>query len=252
VSFDVAADAYGRFVGAWSEPLAPAFADLAGVVRGDRVLDVGCGPGALTAELVRRLGPDAVAAIDPSAPFVAAVRARFPDLDVRRAAAEDLPFADATFDRTLAQLVVHFMDDPVRGVIEMARVTCPGGTVAAAVWDHAGGGGPLTAFWRAVHDVDPDAPGEAALPGTREGHLAELVRAAGLGDVRSTSLGVTRTFATVDDWWEAFTFGVGPAGAYLARVSPEVRDAVRRRSAELLPSPPFTLTARAWAVRAAV
>ena len=96
-------------------------ADFGGVHAGQAVLDVGCGPGALTVELVRRLGPDAVAAVDPSEPFIAAARERHPGVDVRLSTAEDLPYPDGTFDATLAQLVVHFMSDPVAGLAEMAQ-----------------------------------------------------------------------------------------------------------------------------------
>ncbi len=142
MTFNVAADAYGKFMGQYSEPLAVPFADAAGVRAGQRALDVGCGPGALTAQLVERLGADAVSAIDPSPPFVAAMRERFPAVDVHAGVAEMLPFPDDDFDLALAQLVVHFMDDPVAGLREMARVTRPGGSIAACVWDHAGGGGP--------------------------------------------------------------------------------------------------------------
>ena len=101
------------------------------------MLDVGCGPGALTAELVRRLGPGSVSAVDPSEPFVAAARERHPGVDVQRASAEELPFEDQEFDAALAQLVVHFMADPVAGLREMARVTREQGVVAACVWDLA-------------------------------------------------------------------------------------------------------------------
>jgi ubiquinone/menaquinone biosynthesis C-methylase UbiE len=169
VSFDVAADAYGRFMGRFSRPLAVQFVELAEPQAGQRVLDVGCGPGALTAQLVSRLGPASVSAIDPSAPFVAAIQSRFPGVDVRLGAAEDLPFDDESFDSALAQLVVHFMKDPVVGLSEMARVTRPGGWVAACVWDHGGGAGPLSTFWASVQDVDPSAAGEADLPGSRGG-----------------------------------------------------------------------------------
>ena len=79
MSFDVSADAYMRFMGRYSEPLAVLFADLAEVGPGQRVLDVGCGPGALTAELVRRVGAGAVSAVEPSESFVAAVRERLPE-----------------------------------------------------------------------------------------------------------------------------------------------------------------------------
>jgi ubiquinone/menaquinone biosynthesis C-methylase UbiE len=138
MSFVVAADAYDRFMGRYSVPLAPRFADFAAVAPGQHVLDVGCGPGALTAELVKRVGPDAVSAVDPSEPFVAAARERHPGVTVERAAAEQLPFGVGAFDAALAQLVVHFMTDPVAGLREMARVTREGGVVAACVWDLAG------------------------------------------------------------------------------------------------------------------
>ena len=250
MSFDVTADAYARFMGRYYEPLAVQFAELAGVRPGQRVLDVGCGPGALTAQLVDRLGADAVAAIDPSAPFVAAVRARFPAVDVRTGVAEHLPFPDDSFDVVLAQLVVHFMADPVSGLAEMARVIIPGGLVAACVWDHAGDGGPLAMFWRAVHDIDPDAPGEAGLAGAREGHLAELCRSAGLSDIESSMLTVRVRSATFADWWEPFTLGVGPAGAYVSALDQPTRDVLQSRCAELLPPAPFEVAASAWCVQA--
>ena len=146
MSFFVAAAAYDRFMGRYSRLLSAQMADLAGVRDGQQALDVGCGPGALTAELVARLGPGGVAAVDPSAPFVAAARERFPGIAVQQAPAEQLPFPDDRFDAALAQLVVHFMADPLAGLREMRRVTRPGGGVAACVWDHAGGRGPLGVF----------------------------------------------------------------------------------------------------------
>jgi ubiquinone/menaquinone biosynthesis C-methylase UbiE len=168
VGFAVAAGAYDRFIGRYSVRLAPSFADFAGIAPGNRVLDVGCGPGALTTELVRRLGVAAVAAVDPSEQFAAAASARHIGIDVRVAAAEELPFADAEFDAAFAQLVVHFMNDPVRGLAEMARVTRNGGALAACVWDHAGGQTPLAPFWHAVHELDPNAADESSLAaGTR-------------------------------------------------------------------------------------
>src|ERR671936_2140004 len=180
MTFSVGADAYDRFMGRYSGPLAPLFVEFARVEPGQRVIDVGCGPGALTAELVRRLGAGAVSGVDPSEPFVAALRAREPGVDVRRAVAEELPFGERSFDAALAQLVVHFMGDPVRGLREMARVTRPRGVVAACVWDHAGGGGPLSLFWDAARELDRDVQDESRLAGARQGQLAELLEAAGL------------------------------------------------------------------------
>jgi SAM-dependent methyltransferase len=249
VSFAVGADAYDRFMGRYSAPLAPVFADFASVLEGFRVLDVGCGPGALTDELVTRVGPGTVVAVDPSESFVRAAQERNPTIDVQQAAAERLPFGDDTFDATVAQLVVHFMKDPVVGLREMARVTCPGGVVAACVWDHDGGGGPLSLFWDAVRELDPGVEGEAQLAGAREGHLAELFREAGLASIARTCLSITVTHPSFDDWWEPFTFGVGPAGSYVAALDVTSHIRLRDRCRAMLPSPPFTLEARAWAAR---
>jgi len=250
VSFNVSADAYLRFMGRYSEPLAAQFADLAGTRGGQRLLDIGCGPGALTAELVNRVGPDAVSAVEPSASFVAAARERLPGVDIRQTAAERLPFGDAAFDAALAQLVVHFMADPVAGLREMGRVTRPGGVVAACVWDHAGGRGPLSDFWRAARELDPGADDESNLAGVREGHLAELFAQAGLDAVQVTTLTVTVRQAGFESWWETYTLGVGPAGAYLTALSADRQDELRELCCRQLPEGPFEISATAWAATA--
>jgi SAM-dependent methyltransferase len=249
VSFAVAAEAYDRFMGRYSMPLAPELADFADVSSGQTVLDVGCGPGALTSELVKRVGEPAVSAVDPSEPFVAAARERFPEVTVHTGTAEELPFASDTFDVALAQLVVHFMNDPVGGLREMARVTRGGGVVAACVWDHAGAYGPLSTFWAIVRESDPEVEDESQLAGTREGHLVELLDAAGLHEIEETALTVHVKHRTFEDWWEPFTLGVGPAGAYVAGLDPGQREALRTRCRERLAAP-FVLEARAWAARA--
>ncbi len=247
MSFEVTADAYMRFMGQYSERLAVPFAELAGVGNGQRVLDVGCGPGALTSALVNRVGADSVSAVELSASFAAAARKRLPGVDVRQSPAEQLPFPDATFDAALAQLVVHFMADPVKGLREMSRVTRPGGMVAACVWDHAGGRGPLTAFWSAVRELDPAADDESDLPGVREGHLASLFTQAGLNPAHVTTLTVRVRHASFDDWWQPFTLGVGPAGAYLASLPPDRRTVLREQCRRLLPPGPVEIAATAWA-----
>lgn len=249
MGFDVPADAYDRFMGRYSRLLAPQLADLAGVTAGHRALDVGCGPGSLTGELVSRLGPGAVAAVDPSEPFVAAASSRFPDVDVRRAAAERLPFSDASFDASLAQLVVHFMSDPVAGLAEMARVTRRAGVIAACVWDHAGGKGPLGLFWAAARELEPGVHDESRLAGVREGHLAELFEAAGLREVEATVLSADLEHSSFEEWWEPYTRGVGPAGEYVTGLDPARQAELRERCRARLPTAPFVVTARAWAAR---
>jgi SAM-dependent methyltransferase len=249
MNFDVAADAYDRFMGRYSVLLGPQLADLAGVTSGQRALDVGCGPGALTRVLVDRLGADAVIAVDPSASFVEAIRTRYPGVDVRSANAEDLPFGDDVVDVALAQLVVHFMTDPVSGISEMRRVTRPGGVVAACVWDHAGGMGPLGLFWNTARELDPDVVDESDLPGTREGHLRRLFIEAGLRDVTDTSLAADLEHPDFDAWWGPFVDGAGPAGAYVGSLSPDGQAQLRERLRDRLPSGPFVIPARAWAAR---
>ncbi|GAA4659666.1 class I SAM-dependent methyltransferase [Kineococcus glutinatus] len=245
------ADAYGRFMGRFAEPLAAQLVELAGVRPGQRALDVGCGPGALAAQLVQRLGAEHVSAVDPSPGFVAAAAERLPGADVRAAAAEGLPHADATFDVVLAQLVVHFMTDPVAGLTEMARVTRPGGTVGASVWDIAGGRSPMSVFWTAVRDLDPGAPDESQLAGTRRGHLAELLRRAGLEPSVDTELTVRVRYASFDEWWEPYTLGVGPAGDHVAGLDERSRRRLRERCEQLLPAP-LVVPATAWCALAVV
>jgi SAM-dependent methyltransferase len=249
MSFAVGADQYDRFMGRYSVPLAPAFADFAGVVAGQHVVDVGCGPGALALELVGRLGADAVSAVDPSESFVVAARERHPGVEVQQAAAEELPFADDAFGAALAQLVVHFMADPVAGLSEMARVTSADGVVAACVWDHAGGRGPLSVFWDAARELDPDVDDESRLAGAREGHLVELFEAAGLRDVEDGDLSVDVEHPSFEEWWEPFTFGVGPAGGLVARLDPDRQAQLRDRCRKLLPEAPFVVSAHVWAAR---
>ena len=249
MSFDVAAEAYDRFMGRYSVPLSPQLVDLAGVGEGQRVLDVGCGPGALTAELIRRVGSASVTAVDPSEPFVEAVAARYPGVIVRRAAAEGLPFPEDSFDATLAQLVVHFMTDPVAGLAEMARVTRSGGVIAACVWDFAGGRAPLSVFWAAARELDQDVDDESHLAGVREGQLVELMMDAGLRDVTGSALSVSLEHPTFDAWWEPYMGGVGPAGGFVASLSAVRQAELRELCRARLPKAPFVQTAYAWAAR---
>jgi len=248
-TFQVSGETYDRFMGRYSAPLAVAFADALAIAPGLDALDVGCGPGALTAELVRRLGAEHVTAVDPSESFVEACRARQPGVDVRLGRAEELPYPDASFDAALAQLVLHFVSDPEAAAREMRRVVRPGGLVAASVWDLGGGMTMLRTFWLAAKAIDPSAPVEAERRRFgREGEIGELFRAAGLAEVTESSLEVSVTYADFDDLWAPFLTATGPAGAYVASLDDERRARVREDLRTRLDSPdgPFTLPARAW------
>jgi ubiquinone/menaquinone biosynthesis C-methylase UbiE len=250
VEFTSAADKYDRFMGRYTRTLAPALADAAGVSSGMSVLDVGCGPGGLADELATRVGAENVAAIDPAPQFAAACRERHPRADVRVGVAEELPWADGSFDATLSSLVIGFMQDADQGVREMARVTRSGGTVAACMWDIAGGGMTmLTTFWRAARDLDPNVTGERTRPGVSEGDIAERFRRAGLRDVVEGALEASADYTDFDDFWEPFTFAVGPAGQYLASLPPEGHARLRDACRAAVPTARFSLTARAWYAR---
>lgn len=248
-TFRAPAEAYDRFVGRYSRELARALIDAAALASGDRALDVGCGPGALAAELVARLGAERVAAVDPSPGFAEACRSRLPGVDVRSASAEALPFPDATFDRTLAQLVVNFMTDPPAGVAEMRRVTRPGGTVAAAVWDYAGEMTLLRRFWDAAVALDRSAADHdegRSMPYRTPDELGDLW--SGFDGVRVEPVVVSADYDGFEDLWQPLELGVAPAGAYVVSLPPKRRVALKAELRDRLGvgDEPFRLSARAW------
>jgi SAM-dependent methyltransferase len=252
VTFAARADSYDRYMGRYSRRLAPLFADFAAVRPGMRALDVGCGPGALTRCLAERLGIERVAASDPSQQFVEACATRVAGADVRRASAEQLPWADRAFDAVLAQLVINFVDDPPRGVGEMRRVARDRAVIAACTWDYGEGMEMLRVFWDAAVALDPGAPSESTrMPLAKPDELRSLWLDAGLAEVSTEALEVAERYESFDDYWEPFTAGVGPGGAYCASLAPEaraeLRDECRRRLGD--PAGAFELQARAWAVR---
>ncbi len=245
-TFAVAGATYDSFMGRYSTGLAERFSDAAGVMHGHTAIDVGCGPGALTSVLVARLGADAVCACDPSPPFRDACAARHPGVEVKLGQAEAIPFETAGFDHAMAQLVLHFVSDPVQAGQEMARVVRPGGTVAACVWDFENEMEMLRGFWDAALTIDPDAPDEArTLRFGRPGEIAELFSTVGLHDITESTLDVTSTYASFDELWDGFLAGVGPAGAYCVALSDDERERLRAELFHRFGSPQgaFTLGA---------
>jgi SAM-dependent methyltransferase len=243
-TFQVAAEAYDRHAGRYGPELAPALIAAAGVTPGMRALDVGCGPGALTRELVALLGASSVVAIDPSAPFVEAIRTRLPGVDVSLGRGEALPYEDATFDAALAQLALNFMSDPPAGVREMRRVVRAGGVVAVAVWDYVGEMTLLRAFWDTVTATDPAGSAQdegASMPYCTPETLGEL-----FADVRPVV--VSAGYDGFEDLWAPLAAGVGPAGAYVVALAADRRASFKEAFRDRLgvTDQPFRLTARAW------
>jgi ubiquinone/menaquinone biosynthesis C-methylase UbiE len=241
--------AYDAFMGRYSRRLAPVFADFAGIEGADRVADVGAGTGALSSELVAR-GLH-VAAADPSPQFVDALHERLPDVDARVAPAEELPWADESFDASLAQLVVAFMRDATIGVREMRRIVEPGGTVAVCMWDRQGME-MLAAVARAQAAIGSDTPTAEARVMYRTREEIEGLFGEGFADVHSELIETDASYSGFDEFWSALGGGAGPAGAWLATLDEEQReaaqDAIRRELGE--PHGAFALRAKAWATRA--
>jgi ubiquinone/menaquinone biosynthesis C-methylase UbiE len=241
--------AYDAFMGRYSTRLAPLFAEFAGVEAGARVVDVGAGTGALTSELVRRRAD--VSAADPAPAFVAALRSRLPQVDVREAPAEELPWPDGRFDAAVAQLVLTFMRDAPAGVAEMRRVVRTGGIVAACMWDRDGME-MLAAVNRTQQALRVGGPMPEARNLYRTRAEIESLFGDGFTDRTTEVLTVESTYSGFEEFWEALAGGAGPAGAWASALEGERREAAR---AELLrqlgePSGSFTLAAAAWATRA--
>jgi SAM-dependent methyltransferase len=248
------AGTYARHVGRYGPELAPAFLRFADVDADVRALDVGCGPGALTEVLASAVGPDRVAAVDPSPEYVGACRRHVPGVDVRIGQAEALPFDDGVFDAVLSQLVVQALDDAPQAAREMARVLAPGGVMATCVWDFREGMPLLGAYWAAARAVDPEGARRAGAdltnPWCTPDGLRRLWGEAGMEELE------TRELSAGAEYGDATT----PGGRLLPALAPAAPTAVRsmtsvvRRSGKSFavgwePHGPFRLTGRAWSIR---
>lgn len=255
MSHDVwaAGEPYERYVGRWSRLVAVDFLAWLGQPPGLRWLDVGCGTGALTATVAARAEPAGLTGVDPSEGFLAG--ARVPGADFVVGDAQDLPFPDDRFDVVISGLALNFVADPARAAAEFARVTMPGGTAAAYVWDYAEGMEMMRYFWDAAAAVEPTGAGldeGSRFPICRPGPLRALWTDAGLRDAEVHAIEVPTVFRDVDDYWQPFLGGQGAAPGYLASLPPDRRAALRDDLLARLPVEPdgsVRLTARAFAVR---
>ncbi len=251
---------YEQFMGRWSRLLAPEFIEFSELSPGGRVLDVGSGTGALSFALIEGESCEEVVGIDPSSSFVNYATDQGPEgrATFEVGDAQELRFEDDSFAHCLSLLVVNFIPDPKKAMAEMARVTQQGGVIAAAVWDYSDGMRMLRVFWDEAIALDPsaDARDERHMPYCSENELVDLWRSAGLQEVESGSISIEQRFDSFDAYWQPFLLGTGPAGAYVASLSPEQQESLRKRlQARLDPSGeggPVVLEAKVWAVKGIV
>ncbi|HEX5108713.1 MAG TPA: methyltransferase domain-containing protein [Vicinamibacterales bacterium] len=253
-------EAYERFMGRWSRDLARQLVQFAGIRDGDAVLDVGSGTGALTAAIAAAAPSARIIGLDRSEPYVVSARARHQSsrLLFAVADAQRLPFPDARFDRTVSLLTMNFIPDSAMALREMIRVTRPGGTVAAAVWDYGAGMEMLRVFWDEAVGLRPEADerDERHMPLCRRGDLSTLWHAHSLADVSEEALAIETRFSSFDDYWSPFLVKQGPAGAYVGALPPHDREQLRLRLQRRLlrgdADRPILLLARAWASKGTV
>ena len=251
---------YERFMGRWSRLLAPRYISFAGVKDGQRVLDVGTGTGSAAAAVEASMPASKIVGIDPSEGFITyaqktakSTRARFEVGD-----AQALKFDDASFDHTLALLVMNFIPDHNKAIAEMRRVTRQQGIVSACVWDYDAGMQMLRFFWDEAVALDPaiEPKDERHMKLSRQGQLGDLWKKAGLINIQETPLSIDQAFSSFDDYWGSFTKGAGPGGAYVVSLSEDRRRLLEARMRKRLlgdaQDGPFTLKARAWCVRGEV
>jgi ubiquinone/menaquinone biosynthesis C-methylase UbiE len=251
---------YERFMGRWSRLLAPAFVAFAGVRNGDRVLDVGTGTGSVASAIEAKMPSSEIVGVDPSEGFIAYARknAKSGRAHFEVGDGQALKFKDASFDHTLALLVMNFIPDHDKAIAEMRRVTRPGGVVSACVWDYNEGMQSLRFFWDEAVAQDPalEPKDERHMKLSRQGQLAELWKKAGLINVQEEPLTIDQAFSSFDDYWGPFTKGAGPGGAYVVSLPADRRQQLearmRKRVLENRQDGAFILKARAWCVRGEV
>ena len=247
-------------MGRWSRHLAPLFVSFAGVQDGNAVLDVGSGTGSLALQIAAAAPLSRITGVDPSAAYVSFAQKRVSTarINFETGDARQLQFADSTFDRSLSMLVMNFIPDRAKALREMIRVTRPGGTVAAAVWDYGEGMEMLRIFWdeAVAGDVSIEQRDERHMPLSKKGELETFWRENGLAQVEERPLTIQLDFSSFEDYWAPFLAGQGPAGAYVASLAPrqrdELEDRLRRRLLGGGADRQIVLQGRAWAVKGVV
>lgn len=195
--------AYEEFMGVWSRLAGDVFLDWVAPATGLRWADIGCGSGASTAMLLDRCAPAMVDGVDPSQAQLDYARERLAGRPVRlrQGSAMELPYADGSVDAAMMGLVLFFVPEPARGVAEMARIVAPGGIVAAYAWDILGGGFPIAVVHEEAEALGMKVPLPPSAEASRRADMEALWSAAGLREVETRPITVTRRFADFENYW---------------------------------------------------
>ena len=252
-------DPYEQYVGRWSRRVAPLFLAWLNIPAGRRWLDLGCGTGALCAAILDRCSPSSVVGVEPSEGFLRTASVNVGGRAVlHQGSATEIPLDDSSVHVAVSGLVLNFVPDPRVALVEMARVTGSGGTVAAYVWDYAGKMELMRIFWDTAVELNPDAARMdegVRFPLCRPEVLMELFASAGLQEAEVTAIDIPTPFVSFDDYWQPFLGGQGPAPAYAMSLGETARTRLRDHIRDRVPveaDGSISLTARAWGVRAAV
>ena len=200
-------EAYERGMAPWSQLAGQVFLDWLALPSGLRWIDVGCGNGVFTELLVQRCAPAETQGIDPSEAQLAFARTRpaMSGATFLQGNAMALPFDNDRFGAAVMALVIFFVPDPAKGVAEMTRVVCPGGTVAAYVWDILGGGSPSSPVQAELLTMGVPQLLPPSADASRMAALRALWTGAGLEAVETREILVNRTFADFEDFWRSST-----------------------------------------------
>ena len=229
---------YEQMMGTWSRKVGDVFLDWLKPAADLRWIDVGCGNGAFTENLLERCAPAGVLGIDPSDGQLAYARTRPAGrvAQFHKGDAVALPFAASTFDAAVMALVIFFVPDPAKGVAEMARVVKPGGTVSAYAWDVFGGGVPIEPIYAEMRAMGLKPVLPPSVDASRIDALRDLWTNAGLEAVETQVISVERTFADFDDMWTTSVNGSGVVAASIAGMSEADRAALKARVRARLPA----------------
>jgi ubiquinone/menaquinone biosynthesis C-methylase UbiE len=252
------AENYNHGTGRLSRQLAVLFADFVGVQNGDCVLDVGCGTGSLAFSLAENQRASRIVGIDPSAGFIDYARSQSTDarLEFQVADAQNLPFAAASFDKTMALLVVGFFSDAARAVRQMRRVTKPGGVVGTCWWDGGRDNEFHQRIWDAIVALDPTVKRPTmAYDSSKE--LSSIWNSADLTNVEIEGMAFPYQSESFEHFWRyQYLQGQGGAAAYVVALPEEQREALKHRFRQNVlggrSEGPFTIKAKVWAVRGVV